>query len=60
MHAATRQCYNSLPADFTAQTLIEMNLAKDANSARVKIARWLEKGLVEKTDNGYKKKVERV
>ena len=57
MHSRTREAFNNLPATLTPEKLVESGVATNMESARKTLYRWAQKGLLEKTEKGFIKKM---
>ena len=60
MYSRTREGFNSLPEYLTPDILIESGMATNAESAKRMLYRWAEKGLIEKANNGFVKKIKKI
>ena len=56
-----REAYARLPETITTEILVSEGVARDINGAGLALRRWLEDGLVEKTDSkSYRKKYKEI
>ena len=60
MHSRTREAFNNLPATLTPEKLVESGVSNSMESARRTLYRWLDKGLLEKTEKGFIKKLKKL